>query len=122
MAEPGPPRLLIVEDEAMVLALLRRGAEAAGWAVAATASSVADALARLDAAPGWIEGALLDANLRGVEAAPVAARLREAGIPFIVVTGYAAEHVARFAGDAPVLRKPFRAAKLAEALAALQRR
>ncbi|WP_226574094.1 response regulator [Acuticoccus sediminis] len=122
MAEPHPLSLLIVEDEAMVLSLLWRGAEAAGCIVRATASSVSEALARFEALSGEIDAVLLDSNLHGVPATPVADRLRAAGVPFLVITGYTAEYVMRITGDAPILRKPFRTTALAEALRTLPRR
>lgn len=122
MDELRPLSLLIVEDEALVLSLLRRGAEAAGCHVRATASSVANALVLLENFPDELDAVLLDANLRGVPSTPVADRLRHVGVPFVVITGYTAEHVREIAGDAPILRKPFRAATLAEALRTLPRR
>ena len=121
MDDARPLSLLIVEDEAMVLSLLRRGAEAAGCHVRATASSVPEALASLDTLSSEIDAVVLDVNLRGVSAFPVAERLRDAHTPFLVITGYTAEHVADIAGTAPILRKPFRTALLANALRELTR-
>jgi hypothetical protein len=37
---------------------------------------------------------------------PVAARLRERGVPFIFMTGYAPEGVLKEFNDAPILKKP----------------
>jgi CheY-like chemotaxis protein len=50
--------------------------------------------------------ALLDINLRGEMVYPVAARLRERGVPFIFMTGYAPEGVSKEFNDAPILKKP----------------
>jgi DNA-binding response OmpR family regulator len=116
MADARPLSLLIVEDDAMVLRLLRAGAEAAGCVVAATASAVDEALSLIDAPSRVFDAALLDVNLRGVPSDPVAERLRARGVPYVVVTGYSAEHASVLAADAPVLRKPFRMKALAETL------
>ena len=79
-------RVLVVEDEfllAMELeALLARG----GCTVLGPASSVRQALAVLDGEQPDI--ALLDVNLRGERATPVAAALQARGVPFVLITGY----------------------------------
>jgi DNA-binding response OmpR family regulator len=121
MAEGRPFSLLIIEDEALVLSSLRRAAEAAGLTIAATARSVPEALACLDEFSGAFDAALLDANLRGISSAPVAARLRDAGLPYLVITGYTAAHVEALAAGQKILHKPVRSARLLEALHALKR-
>jgi DNA-binding response OmpR family regulator len=120
MADAHPASLFIVEDEALVFSLLRRAAEAAGFEVTASAATVADALAQLDALSARIDAVLLDANLRGVSSAPVAERLRAAGVPYLVITGYSEAHVAEIAGDRAVLRKPVKSSALVAALRSLR--
>ena len=84
-------RILVVEDDpliAMELAdlLAGRGAEPMG-----PAPTVRAALAAL--AESRPEAAVLDLNLRGERSTPVAAALREAGVPFVLATGYARSQI-----------------------------
>jgi CheY-like chemotaxis protein len=88
-SEPGDSlrglRVLIVEDEALIAMvyedlLAEQGCESLG-----PAASVAQALALIAADPP--DAALLDVNLDGEISGPVAERLHQEGIPFLVVTG-----------------------------------
>jgi DNA-binding LytR/AlgR family response regulator len=79
-------RILIVEDEFLLameleLLLLQRGCLVLG-----PVSSVDHALALLDGEPPDV--ALLDVNLKGERATPIAAALMVRGVPFVLVTGY----------------------------------
>ena len=80
-------RILVVEDEYMMAEDLRCDLEEAGAQVIGPVPSVADAL-RLLATEMSIDAAILDVNLRGEKAYPVADALRERGIPFVLATGY----------------------------------
>ena len=97
-------RILIVEDEYfiaddMAAALRLRGAEVVG-----PVGTVEDATRFV--AEGEFDCAILDMNLRGDMAYPVADRLSEAGIPFIIATGYnSASLPERFSGI-PRVEKP----------------
>jgi len=53
------------------------------------------------------EAAILDANLAGVSAAPVAETLKARGIPFIVLSGYNNEQLPSLLSAAPFLAKPY---------------
>jgi CheY-like chemotaxis protein len=111
-------RLLVVEDEFVIALDLQNLLEAAGHEVVALAASVPDALALLAAgAPGQqqsLDGAVLDVNLRGEPATPVADALAARGVPFVFVSGYGA--AGRPAGHetAPVLAKPYSEGDLLE--------
>jgi hypothetical protein len=60
--------------------------------------------------------AVLDVNLAGEKIYPLAEQLSGRGIPFVFVTGYAADAIDdRFAG-VPVLQKPVDGAALRKAL------
>ena len=61
---------------------LRRDLEKVGARVVGPVPSVADALRRL------ARDDVIDVNLRGERAYPVADALRERGIPFVLATGY----------------------------------
>ncbi|CCD93104.1 putative response regulator receiver (CheY-like protein) [Bradyrhizobium sp. ORS 375] len=80
-------RILIVEDEYMLADELRAELGDAGATVLGPVGTVTDALV-LAAREGAIDGAVLDVNLRGEMAFPVADLLIERGIPFVFTTGY----------------------------------
>jgi DNA-binding response OmpR family regulator len=63
--------------------------------------------------------AILDMNLRGDMAFPIADRLGEAGIPFIIATGYnGASLPERFSG-VPRVEKPFNPSEITAAIPAM---
>ncbi|HSN70097.1 MAG TPA: response regulator [Steroidobacteraceae bacterium] len=80
-------RILVVEDEYLIAADLARQLEAAGVEVLGPVPTVAAALDLL-ARTSDVDGAVLDVNLRGENVLPVAATIRERGIPFVFATGY----------------------------------
>ena len=103
-------RVLIVEDEVMVLMMLEDIMSALGHEIFNTASNFDDGLAA--AKTGKFDIALLDINLNGELSFPIAVVLRERGIPFVFASGYGrAGLVEGFAG-APIIKKPFSIAEL----------
>lgn len=108
-------RLLVVEDEYflaenMVSGLTERGAEVVG-----PVGDIDDALDLIEDSER-LDGAVLDLNLRGEMAFPVADALLERGIPFVFATGYDSASIPpRYKG---VLRceKPVNVPKIARAL------
>jgi DNA-binding response OmpR family regulator len=103
---PAPRRVLIVEDEPLIAMMLEDFLDALEREVAGTADDVASALARIEA--GGVEAAILDVNLRGGEQSwPVAARLDELDIPFILATGGAGDTIPESWRSRPILSKPF---------------
>ena len=108
------PRILVVEDELMIVLMLESLLLEAGFEVADVATKVEAALAFVEA--GAFDVAILDANLAGVSSAPVAAALTARSIPFLVVSGYAtAQQNGAFAAGLHV-QKPFQTETLIEAL------
>ena len=108
-------RILVVEDEVLLAMELEALYRKQGFHVIGPVSSVADALGRIDREGPDI--ASLDVNLRGMSSAPVAIRLRERGIPFVLLTGYG-ERIMQdpaFRG-AVMLRKPYAMRDLIAAL------
>jgi CheY-like chemotaxis protein len=90
-------RVLVVEDEYLVAMDMSAYLEAAGAHVVGPASNVRAALEAVEQME--LDGAILDVNLRGEMAYPVADALVARGIPFVFTTGYDAHAVpARFAG------------------------
>ncbi|MGC2779371.1 MAG: response regulator [Bradyrhizobium sp.] len=79
--------ILIVEDEYMLADELRCEFGDAGATVVGPVGTVADALA-LARREARIDGAVLDVNLRGEMAFPLADLLIERGVPFVFTTGY----------------------------------
>lgn len=122
-ATPGTgrgKRLLVVEDEFVIALDLQGLLEAAGHEVVALAASVADALALLHgggaggAGAPALDGAVLDVNLRGEPATPVADALAARGVPFVFVSGYGAAGRPPGHEGAPVLAKPYSEGDLLE--------
>lgn len=98
-------RVLVVEDEYVLAEDLREELEREGAEVLGPVPSVAGALALLRGGPAPYV-AILDINLQGEMAWPVADRLRELGVPFIFATGYEAEAIPRAYADVPRAEKP----------------
>lgn len=120
----GPPtaslngrRILVVEDDMLVFMLLEEFLLELGCKPVGPASRLAKAVEL--AASEAIDGAILDLNVAGEDVYPAAAKLRERGIPFAFVTGYASAYVSEAYRRQPVLRKPFAARELAQILAEL---
>ena len=103
-------RILVVEDEYYLADDLVRTLQGQGAEVAGPAGTLADA-ERL-VAEGRIDCAILDINLRGEMAFPVADRLGDAGIPFLIATGYSRDHLPERFSAVPHLHKPFDPAEL----------
>ena len=113
------PRVLVVEDEALVAMDLESSLLRAGFAVAGPAATVA---VGTELAAGPLRAAVLDINIAGELAFPVADALAGRGIPFLFVTGYGPEILpARFRGR-PLLRKPCSPRAVLAALKALPER
>ena len=113
-------RVLVVEDEWLIAAEIGRALEGVGAVVLGPAHSVEQALALLrdEAAP---DAALLDVNLRGEPVTPVALALAGRGVPFALVTAYAAGDILEpLLRAAPRVGKPFTAAGLVRVVARLR--
>jgi len=120
MKPAAGPRVLLAEDEPLVGMMVRDMLEEAGWAVVGPLSDLGQAVqvAREEA----FEAAVLDVNLNGSFAYPLAEELHARGVPFVFVTGYAGEGLdERFAGT-PALQKPIEAGALQTALSTVLRR
>jgi response regulator RpfG family c-di-GMP phosphodiesterase len=98
-------RILVVEDEYMIVDDMQRELEKLGVLVIGPAPTVAMALRLLDATP-VLDGAILDINLRGEKSFPVADALHERSIPFVFTTGYAASMIPEPYRSMPRFEKP----------------
>ncbi|MDR7115637.1 response regulator [Caulobacter sp. BE254] len=102
------PRIMIVEDEALVALMVEDLLTDFGCQISGSFGAVDEALAYLSKAatpPPALDGAVLDVNIGGTMVFPVAERLRAAGIPFVFATGYGALPRKGFE-DVMVLNKP----------------
>jgi PAS domain S-box-containing protein len=100
----GRPRVLLVEDEALVAMMIQECLGDFGYQVIGPIATATEAAVR--ARDGNFEAAVLDINLGDGAVYPIAEALTARGVPFVFVTGYDAESVdARFR-NVPVLQKP----------------
>lgn len=111
-------RVLVVEDEPLLSMLLEESVTELGHVLAGSAATVDQAMETL--ASSEIDLALLDFSLgHQTTSVPIAERLREAGIPFIFLSGH---HSLEGEGDvpaAPLLTKPFSLDQLEAAISRL---
>lgn len=114
MSAAARGKALVVEDDGIVADLLARMLEAIGYADIHHAATVDEALEQIERAPPAI--AILDVNLRGAPAHPVAVRLRGRGIPFVVATGFDPKTLPSTFSGAVILRKPFHRSDLERAI------
>jgi CheY-like chemotaxis protein len=108
-------RILLVEDEYLVARSLCGLLESWGATILGPASTVERALG-LSATADRIDFALVDINLRGVTAFPVADALLARGVPFVFTTGYGTSMIPEHYRDVAALQKPVTAAMLAKSL------
>jgi two-component sensor histidine kinase/DNA-binding response OmpR family regulator len=100
-------RLLMVEDEFLIGMMIKRLLEGFGATVLGPCARLADAMAM--AKSERFDGALVDLNLAGKAADPLADLLVARGVPFAFVTGYQRDNIDRRYAKIPVLQKPIEA-------------
>ena len=98
-------RVLLVEDEYYIADDLRRTLNGAGAAVVGPCSTLAKAYEALDQA--IFDCALIDLNLHGESAVPIADRLLEQGTSFAIATGYGSPSLPERLLNVPRIEKPF---------------
>ena len=102
---PGRPRVLVVEDEAMVAALIEIVLGEAGCAVVGPIATVRRALETIER--GQVDAALLDVRVNGCQAYPVADALMARGIPLVFVSGFAQKEMPANYQRCAYVAKPF---------------
>ncbi|WFU13058.1 response regulator (plasmid) [Rhizobium sp. CB3090] len=117
MRPNGGSRVLVVEDEPFIAMELTSALKAGGF----------DVLGPVDDALDLIEefrpdAALLDVNLRGESVTPVAMELISLKVPYLIVSAFTEEELARdeFLARVPNLGKPTNLKRMVEAVRALQ--
>jgi PAS domain S-box-containing protein len=100
----GKPRVLLVEDEALVAMMIQECLADFGYQVVGPISTATEAAAR--AGEAEFEAAVLDINLGDGAVYPIADVLAARGIPFVFVTGYDADSVESRFRNIPILQKP----------------
>ena len=121
MTHPGlcGKRVLVVEDELLVVMLIEDMLDDAGCVVVGPYTRVADAVAaaRIEA----VDAALLDVNVAGEKVFPVAYELERRGVPFLFVTGYGPTALPKNHPEWQAITKPFQLDHLTDCLARLVR-
>ena len=102
---PGPRSILIVEDEPVIAMMLEDFLDSLGHSVRGICDSVHGALDEVE--KGGFDLAILDVNLKGENVWPVASRLREKNVPFVIATGGHVDPPPPEFNDAPVIEKPY---------------
>ena len=110
-------RLLVVEDEMMLLMNTEDMLSDLGCESVTAAATIDEALALIDTQP--FDAAMLDMNLGGEMTQSVADALAARGVPFMFATGYEIREMSNGYRDQPLLKKPFQATELFEILAHL---
>jgi DNA-binding response OmpR family regulator len=112
--KPQQARILIVEDEPTLAYALEEFLIGSGFDIAGVVGRLETALAVITS--GGCDAAILDTNLAGVSASPVATALAARGLPFIVVSGYLPEQQPAAFSAGLRLQKPCRPDMLVQAL------
>ena len=100
----GKPRVLLVEDEALVAMMIQECLAEFGYQVIGPICTASEAAAK--AKDGHFEAAVLDINLGDGPVYPAADTLAARGVPFVFVTGYDADSVDSRFRKIPILQKP----------------
>jgi CheY-like chemotaxis protein len=107
-------RVLVVEDEMMILMIIEDMLADLGCESVTAAATVDQALALIDSQV--FDAAMLDMNLNGNKGHDVADALAARGVPFVFSTGYSNLDMRDGYRDRPVLKKPFPYEDLVEVL------
>jgi DNA-binding response OmpR family regulator len=110
-------RVLVIEDEFYIADDLRRTLKAAGAELVGPYSTVATASRAVD--DGHFDCAVIDLNLHGESAIPIAERLFQDGKSFAIATGYALDALPEHLKHVPRVEKPFDPPALLEVIGQL---
>ena len=113
---PVSRSILVVEDEPLIAMMLEDFLETLGHTVHASCESVGDAVAQAE--KGGFDVAILDVSLNGETVWPVAHKLREKKIPFVLATGGHVEPPPPEFRHVPLIEKPYTVDRVTPALEA----
>jgi len=103
--EHGPSkRILLVEDEGLIAMMMEQSLRDLGFEVVGPFGTVHEALAAVDRE--HVDAGILDINLGGEMAYPIAWNLRARNVPFVFMTGYGAETIADPFPEVRIFQKP----------------
>ena len=108
--------ILIVEDEPLIAMMLEDFLDSLGHKVRGTCDNVQCALDEVE--KGGFDLAILDVNLKGESVWPVASRLREKNVPFVIATGGHVDPPPAEFANVPVIEKPYTVDRVTPALEA----
>ena len=106
--------ILVVEDEPLIAMMLEDFLETLGHTIHCSCDNVDDAVKAADR--GGFDVAILDVNLGGDTAWPIARKLREKQIPFVLATGGHVEPAPPEFRDVPTIEKPYTVDRVTPAL------
>ena len=106
--------ILIVEDEPLIAMMLEDFLESMGHSIRGTCETVSQALE--EAEKGGFDLAILDVNLKGESVWPVASKLRDIGVPFVLASGGHVDPPPPEFRGVPMLEKPFTIDRVAPVL------
>lgn len=107
-------RVLVLEDEYFIASDLVRALDVAGARPIGPAGTIQQATELIEQAP--VDAAILDLNLHGEFAFPLIERLKAAGTPCVIVSGYGRESIPETLRDVPNIEKPVNQAKVIASL------
>src|SRR6185503_6186228 len=112
----GQRSILIVEDEPLIAMMLEEFLDSPGHRGSVTCGVVK--CARDAVVKGGCDLAILDVNLKGENVWPVATKLRERKVPFVIATGGHVDPPPPEFNDAPVIEKPYTVDRVTPAIEA----
>ncbi len=110
-------RIIIIEDEWLIASAMEQALTDAGMDVVGIRGTIGSAARMIR--KGGFDAAILDANLGGATAEPLAQMLRAHALPFVVVSGYGQDQGMPLPTGVPVLKKPFEMPRLIETVLSL---
>lgn len=108
--------ILVVEDEPLIAMMLEDFLETLGHRIHASCDRVEQAVEAAE--QGGFDLAIIDVNLNGDTAWPVARKLREKQIPFVIATGGHVDPPPVEFENVPVIEKPYTVDRVAPAIEA----
>ena len=114
MAKPRVERVLIVDDEPLIVRLLELFLEELGIPKVIKCPTLTALMAEVER--GGFDLAILDVNLCGRPSFPAAERLLADNVPFFFVSGYVHEDMPPSLRHVPLIPKPYVAQDIARAI------